>query len=155
MFLIFFSAALSRTLRLADELSVLPAVIIVGASVMAVGIAIDATIAFSIAEAVDDIEPASVQTLQALWDNDFIPIAMGVITLPASLRPRDRADRRAAEMARLGGDRARRARLHAGRVRRLPRRRVWIAIVSVMLTMRARAGAPPAAAPPPAPATPA
>ena len=80
MLLVFFSAALSRTLRLADELSILPAVIIVGASVMAIGIAIDATIAFSIAEAVDDIEPASVQTLQALWDNDFIPIAMGVIT---------------------------------------------------------------------------
>ena len=155
MFLVFFSAALSRAVRLADELSVLPAVIIVGASFIAVGIAIDSTIQFAIAEAADDIEPTSVQTLEALWDNDFIPIAMGVITLLLSsglaivrtgvlpkwlgwvaialvvlgLTP-------AGFVAFLGGG-------------------VWIAIVSIMLTMRARAGTPPAAAPPPAPATPA
>ncbi len=129
--------------------------IIVGASFIAVGIAIDSTIQFAIAEAADDIEPTSVQTLEALWDNDFIPIAMGVITLLLSsglaivrtgvlpkwlgwvaialvvlgLTP-------AGFVAFLGGG-------------------VWIAIVSIMLTMRARAGTPPAAAPPPAPATPA
>jgi hypothetical protein len=153
MFLVFFSAALSRAVRIADELSVLPAVIIVGASFIAIGIAIDSTIQFAIAEAADDIEPASVQTLQALWDNDFIPIAMGVITLLLSsglailrtgalpkwlgwvaivlvvlgLTP-------AGFIAFLGGA-------------------VWIAIVSVMLTLRAREAAPPAATPPVAPTT--
>jgi hypothetical protein len=27
----------------------------------------------------DDIDPTGVQTLQALWDNDFVPIALGVL----------------------------------------------------------------------------
>ena len=44
---------------------------------MATGIAIDSTIAFALAEAADDIEPAAAQALQALWDNDFLPIALG------------------------------------------------------------------------------
>ena len=52
---------------------------LVGAAIMAVGLAIDATILFAIAEAADDIEPASVETLQALWDNDFMPIAVGMV----------------------------------------------------------------------------
>jgi hypothetical protein len=57
----------------------LSALILVGGAIMAVGLAIDMTILFAIAEAADDIEPESVRTLQALWDNDFIPIAIGVV----------------------------------------------------------------------------
>ena len=53
--------------------------VLVGAAIMAVGLAIDVTILFAIAEAADDLEPASVQTLQALWDNDFMPIAVGMV----------------------------------------------------------------------------
>ena len=155
LLLILFSAALSRTLRLADELSILPPVIIVGASVMAIGIAIDATIAFSIAEAVDDIEPASVQTLQALWDNDFIPIAMGVITFlfAAGLAiVRTGALPKwlgwvAIVLAVLGFTPLGFAAFLGGAV--------WILVVSIMLTLRARAGVPPAAAPPAARTTPA
>lgn len=76
--LIFFGATFSATLRAAEGgTGILSSVVLVGASVMAVGFAIDGTISFAIAEAAEDIEPASVQTLQALWDNDFIPIAMG------------------------------------------------------------------------------
>jgi hypothetical protein len=56
---------------------VLSAVAFAGAVIVAVGAAIDGTIAFAIAEAADDIEPSSVQALQALWDNDFLPIALG------------------------------------------------------------------------------
>ena len=52
---------------------------LVGAAIMATGLAIDATILFAISEAADDIEPASVETLQALWDNDFMPIAVGMV----------------------------------------------------------------------------
>jgi hypothetical protein len=37
------------------------------------------TITLSLAEAVEDIDPAAVQALQALWDNDFIPIALGTL----------------------------------------------------------------------------
>lgn len=54
--------------------------VLTGAAITAVGVAIDATISFALAEAAEDIEPASVQTLQALWDNDFLPIALGTTT---------------------------------------------------------------------------
>ena len=37
-------------------------------------VAIDATISFALAEAADDIDPTAVQALQALWDNDFVPL---------------------------------------------------------------------------------
>jgi hypothetical protein len=49
-----------------------------GAVVFAVGGAIDATIQFGIIEAVDDLEPTQIQTLQALWDNDWVPIQLGI-----------------------------------------------------------------------------
>jgi hypothetical protein len=80
VFLIFFAGYLRKVLRAAEgEGGVLSAVSLVGAVVMAVGIAIDATISFALAEAVEDVEPAAVQALQALWDSDFIPIAVGTV----------------------------------------------------------------------------
>jgi hypothetical protein len=86
LLLIVFGAHLRRVLRAAEGpggmLSVLP---LVAATLIAIGIAIDATISLALAEAVDDIEPSSVQALQALWDNDFIPIAMGMLLLLLSL----------------------------------------------------------------------
>lgn len=76
--LIFFAGYLRKVLRAAEgEGGVLSAVALVGAAVMAVGAAIDATISFALAEAADDVEPTAVQALQALWDNDFMPIAVG------------------------------------------------------------------------------
>jgi hypothetical protein len=80
VFLIFFAGYLRKVLRGAEgEGGVLSAVSLVGAAVMAVGIAIDSTISFALAEAVEDIEPTAVQALQALWDSDFIPIAVGTV----------------------------------------------------------------------------
>ena len=80
VFLIFFAGYLRRVLSAAEgEGGVLSAVSLVGAAVMAVGIAIDSTISFALAEAVEDIEPTAVQALQALWDSDFIPIAVGAV----------------------------------------------------------------------------
>jgi hypothetical protein len=61
------------------------ATILVGAAIFAVGAAIDTTILIALAEAADDIEPASVQTLQALWDNDFVPLALGITVFLVSL----------------------------------------------------------------------
>jgi len=49
-----------------------------GTVIFAVGGAIDATIQFGIIEAVDDLEPAQIQTLQALWDNDWVPLQLGI-----------------------------------------------------------------------------
>jgi hypothetical protein len=78
--LVFFGSYLRTVLRRAEgEGGMLSPLILVGAAIMAVGLAIDVTIRFAIAEAADDIEPASVQALQALWDNDFMPIAVGMV----------------------------------------------------------------------------
>ena len=49
-----------------------------GTVIFAVGGAIDATIQFGIIEAVDDLEPSQIQTLQALWDNDWVPLQLGI-----------------------------------------------------------------------------
>jgi hypothetical protein len=61
------------------------ATILVGAAIVAVGAAFDSTLSFAMAETADDIEPESVQTLQALWDNDFIPFMVGMAIFLASL----------------------------------------------------------------------
>src|SRR5215208_5046907 len=80
LLLIAFGAYLAKVLRAADEGSwVLPLLPLVGFVIMDIGFAIDGTILIALAEAADDIEPSSVQTLQALWDNDFLPIALGVM----------------------------------------------------------------------------
>ncbi len=78
LLVIFFAAYLGKVLREADDSgSFLPAVVLAGASVMAAGVAIDAMISFALAEAAGEVQPTAVQALQALWDNDFFPIALG------------------------------------------------------------------------------
>ena len=80
--LLFFAGYLRKVLRAAPgEGGMLPAVALAGATVMAAGAAIDATISFALAEAADDIEPTAVQALQALWDNDWPPLALGAAVL--------------------------------------------------------------------------
>ena len=76
--LLFFAAHLRRVLEDAGAgwLGILP---LLGLVIMTIGFAIDGTIMIALAEAADDIEPNSVQTLQALWDNDFLPIALGLL----------------------------------------------------------------------------
>ena len=80
LILIFFGAYLRKVLRAAaGEGEMLSLVSFVGLVLVALGFAIDGTIAFSLAEAPDDIDPIAVQSLQALWDNDFLPIMLGVL----------------------------------------------------------------------------
>jgi hypothetical protein len=80
LLLIAFGAYLAQVLRAADEANwVLPLLPLLGFVIMDIGFAIDGTILIALAETADDIEPTSVQTLQALWDNDFLPIAFGVL----------------------------------------------------------------------------
>ena len=75
---VFFFGYVRGVLRAAEgERGVLSLLVVVGAAIVALAAAIDGTISFAIAERADDIEPASVQTLQALWDNDFLPFAVG------------------------------------------------------------------------------
>ncbi len=79
MLLIFFGAYLRKVLRAAaPNEDVLPLVAFIGFVVVAVSFAVDSTISFSLAEAADDIDPVAVQALQALWDNDFLPVVLGV-----------------------------------------------------------------------------
>lgn len=78
--LIFFAAYLRGVLRgPSGERDSLALVSFVGLTIVAIGFAVDATISFALAEAAEDIDPTAVQALQALWDNDFLPIFMGVV----------------------------------------------------------------------------
>jgi hypothetical protein len=77
---VFFAGYLRKILRAAEgEGGMLSLVSFAGALMIAAGAAIDATIMLAIAERADDITPESVQALQALWDNDYIPIAVGSV----------------------------------------------------------------------------
>jgi hypothetical protein len=81
LLLILFGAYLRKVLRAAggpDEM--LSLVAFIGLVLVAVGFAIDVTIQLALAEAADDIDPVAVQALQALWDNDFVPLALGALT---------------------------------------------------------------------------
>jgi hypothetical protein len=78
--LIFFGAYLRKVLHAAGgEGEMLSLVSFTGLVLVALGFAIDGSIAFALAEAADDIDPIAVQSLQALWDNDFLPIMLGVL----------------------------------------------------------------------------
>jgi hypothetical protein len=146
--LVFFGAHLRSVLRDAEgEGGILSALTLVGTAVVAVGFAIDVTISIALTEAVDDIEPAAVQALQALWDNDFVPIALGIlvflIATGLSILRHGALPKwlgwAALVLAVIGFT-------PLGFIAFLGTG-IWIAIVSVMLAMRAR----PASAPAPAP----
>ena len=78
--LVFFGAYLRDVLRVAaGGADMLSLVSFIGVVVIAIGFAFDTTIQLAIAERADDIDPIAVQSLQALWDNDFVPIALGVL----------------------------------------------------------------------------
>ena len=79
---VFFGAYVRKVLDAAGGAdSPLPLIAFTGTVVFGVGIAIDNTITFALAEAADDIDPTAVQALQALWDNDFLPILFGIVLL--------------------------------------------------------------------------
>jgi hypothetical protein len=80
LLLVFFGAYLRRVLRAAaPEGEILSLVSFLGLVVVAVSFAIDTTILIALSEAADDIDPVAVQSLQALWDNDFVPLVLGVL----------------------------------------------------------------------------
>jgi hypothetical protein len=80
---LFFGAYLRRLFAAAEgpDGGLLPPLVFAATVIMAVGAGIDMTISVSLAEAVEDIDPAAVQALQALWDNDFVPVAIGIVLL--------------------------------------------------------------------------
>lgn len=79
--LVFFGAYLRDVLTRDDGVGRIPAVVaFAGSVILAVGFAIDATITITLQETVDDLDPAAVQALSALYNNDFIPLAVGSAT---------------------------------------------------------------------------
>jgi Domain of unknown function (DUF4386) len=75
--LLFFGGYLRKVLEPAGALlSTLP---LIGLAIVAVGAAIDNMLLFAAAEAADDITGPQLQTIQAIWDNDFFPILMGIM----------------------------------------------------------------------------
>ena len=81
VFLVFFA----NYLRTVFQGTRAAATILVGAGIMAVAAGLDSTLSFAMAETADDIEPESVRTLQALWDNDFLPFMIGLTVFLASV----------------------------------------------------------------------
>lgn len=79
LFLFFVGVVRSR-LRETEVRGTLSAVAFAGGIVFATGLAVDATINFAAAEAAEDVDPATIHTLAALWHNDWIPFAVGGLT---------------------------------------------------------------------------
>ncbi len=79
MLFVFFAGVLRRVLRDAEGAGgVLSAVSFGGALIFATGVAIDSTLSFALADAADKLQPASVQTLTALFNNDFLVFITGL-----------------------------------------------------------------------------
>ena len=80
--LVFFFGYLRKVLHAAEgEGGMLSVLVLVGAAIVATGIAIDATLAFALAEAADDIDPTAAQAIEAIWDNDFLPLMVGTTVI--------------------------------------------------------------------------
>jgi hypothetical protein len=78
LMLVVFAAYLRRVLHDAGGArEIWSALSFAGLVVVAIGFAIDTTILIALAESAEDVDPTAVQALQALWDNDFVPIALG------------------------------------------------------------------------------
>ncbi len=76
---VIFGALVLRELRAAEgDRAILGYVALAGTIVFAVGLAIDATITFTLVETAEEIDPSAVQALTALWHNDFVPFALGM-----------------------------------------------------------------------------
>ena len=156
VFFVFFANILRDVVRRAEgPEGRLSPVILAGAAILATGAAFDGTLSFAMAEAADDIPAESLQSLQALWDNDFLPMAVGLATFLISS---GLSILRTGVLPKwLGG-----IAVLLGVLAITPigfaafiGGAVFVLIVSVMLTMRERNAVGPTADSPPATATPA
>ena len=77
LFFLIFANHLRRMFAAAGD-APLATLVLVGAAIMTVGFAVDGTISLALAEEAENLDPTSVQTLQALWDNDWLPMAVGL-----------------------------------------------------------------------------
>lgn len=76
--LVFFACYVQRALRRVEgDRGVLSTAAFSGLLIIALGLAIDATLTVALLSNADDLEPAGVQTLMSLYNNDFVPFAVG------------------------------------------------------------------------------
>jgi hypothetical protein len=80
---VFFSGYLRKVLRAGERDGGWLSLVAFGGGVMlAISAGIDSTITVAAAETADDhVDPVVVQTLQGLFENDFIPFVVGVLTI--------------------------------------------------------------------------
>lgn len=77
---VFFGGYVRKVLRVAEgQGGVLSAVAFAGVILVAAGVTFDGTLSFALSAAADDLDPRAVQALQALWDNDFLPMLAGIV----------------------------------------------------------------------------
>ena len=149
--LVLFGAYLRKVFSAAEPPGhgMLSPLVLAGTVIMAVGAGLDMTISVSLAEAADDIDPAAVQALQALWDNDFVPVGIGVelLLLGAGLS----IVRYGALPKWLGWVALVLALVGVTPVGFIafPLGGIWLIVVSILLAVRARRVTEPAAPPPP------
>jgi hypothetical protein len=78
--LVFFGSYLRGVLGAAEgEDGVMPRVAFAGTVVIAAGFSFDSTLILTLHESAKDIGPPGVQALSVLYDNDFIPMATGMV----------------------------------------------------------------------------
>ena len=151
--LLFFGAYLRKIFSAAEPPGhgMLSPLILAATVIMAVGAGVDMTVSVALAEAVDDIDPVAVQALQAFWDNDFVPIAIGIellfLSVGLSILKYGALPKWlgwiALLLAVIG--------LTPIGFAAFPLGGIWVLIVSIMLAVRAnRAAGPPIAGVPPA-----
>jgi hypothetical protein len=75
--IVFFCAYLRSVL----EGDLLPTVAFAGGVILAVGLAIDLTISVALVHSADHIDPVAVQSLSALYTNDYIPFVLGAMLI--------------------------------------------------------------------------
>jgi hypothetical protein len=156
--LVFFGGYLRKFFSAAEPPGhgMLSPLILAGTVIMAAGAGLDLTLSVALAESADDIDPIAVQALQAFWDNDFIPVAIGLELLFLSLGLS--ILRYGALPKWLGWIALLLALIGVTPIgfAAFPLGGLWVIVVSIMLAVRAsRAATPPAAGAPPAVAPPA
>lgn len=76
---VFFGGYLRGVLRAQEGPGgLLSAIAFAGVIIFVLGVAIDGSITFALAMTAEDIEPGAVQALSALYTNDFVPFAVGI-----------------------------------------------------------------------------
>lgn len=77
---VYFGSYLTRALGAAEgEDGVLPRVAFAGTVIVAAGFSFDSTLILTLHQGAKDIGPAGVQALAVLYDNDFVPMATGML----------------------------------------------------------------------------